>query len=282
MISPRLIQWAGILATTTTLVGLSVAIEGQAAPNDWAGAPHTIAASPPPDLPDVAAVMSKDPLTPIPEKAASRALTLAQIIAAGNTRPDAQQSVVNVPAFPSGLQVPNPGPNGMPMGTITNQSAASPDIYVVTTVVGGRRPARALIQNGSDTEIVNVGDQIGTRRITRIVTQGVEFDDGSRVAVSPGQNSGVSAETDTFSTKGAGAQATQSGAIAGVTGGTPPITTPVTAAPQIPNQPTVQSNGTPVVNASPYPFGPLPTPAPGTTPAPVPHYFGPQPANGTP
>jgi hypothetical protein len=83
--------------------------------------------------------------------------------------------------------VPNPGGGGPDViaaaGGLVPQNGNA-NITVIGTVTGGSRDAVAMVQNGTDIDYVHVGDYLGQHRVTAIVAQGIEFDDGSRLAIS--------------------------------------------------------------------------------------------------
>jgi hypothetical protein len=252
-----------------------VAEEHPAKATTWQDAPQSLAIAAVPNLPSVAGTIKRNPFDGAPSTVAlatSSPSALANVPTPGLTP---------MPGTPTtGIGVPNPGGNldigstGDPSAVVAANSTTSM-IYVISTVVGDGRPPLAMLQNGPDTDIVGIGDMIGRHRITRIVPQGIEFDDGSRLAVAAAPASDASGNTT------GGNQNGQNGQTSLGTMPAPQVnqTTPQPNTTEAP-QPAATSgasapNGPPVINPSPYTFGPLATPQPGTTPAPVPHFYPP-------
>jgi hypothetical protein len=260
--------WAlpGLIVFSAGLIGE----EHPAKATVWQDAPHSLTIAAIQNLPTVASTIKRNPFDGVPATPSPAA--------APNSGGTATAVVTPMPGTPLlGAGVPNPGANlnigstGDPSAVVAQGDVAA-TVYVISTVTGDGRPPLAMLKNGNDTDIVGVGDMIGRHRITRIVPQGIEFDDGSRLAVasSPsdgGQNSQQNPSgSNPYGNNTSGAQQAPEAPVAAPTPG--PNTASTNSAGSSPS-------GPPVINPSPYTFGPLATPIPGTTPAPVPHFYPP-------
>jgi hypothetical protein len=253
----------GICAITLGLVD----VRHIATATPWHDAPDVMVVTALPPLPDVAAAIRHNPFDGAPAPPS----TSVQPTKAGE--PPSQQPIL-VPGSPTSAgSVPNPG-GDLDVGTTADASAVlassgdSAAIYVLSTVVGNGRPPLAMLRNGSDTDIVGIGDSIGKRRITNIVSQGIEFSDGSRLAIAAAPAG--SSPTPPPSRLQSAPPATSTA---------PPLGPAPRATSTVKPPLLLNASGAPIIQPSPYQFGPLATPAPGTTPAPVPHYYLPLSAN---
>jgi hypothetical protein len=239
----------------------------------WQDAPRSMSIAAVPNLPSLSGSIKRNPFDGVPATASPDKST--NVAFAPNV------TITPMPGTPAnGTNVPNPGANlnvgqtGDPSAVVAAGDAAGM-VYVISTVIGDGRPPLAMLRNGDDTDIVGVGDTIGRHRITRIVPQGIEFEDGSRLAVaaSPAADGGQHSADGLQSNEspyGNGVSAPQ--------GNTTPAPGPSSGALSgTSSNSSSTQNGIPVINPSPYQFGPLATPQPGTSPAPVPHFYPPPP-----
>jgi len=277
-INPMQITRFSFIGAACLIVVAGLDSERRAALADpWVGAPSTMKIHSEPRLPDVNRVIRRDPFSGV-------------IVA---TLQSPNGSVVSASGLPPG-DVPNPGqinvapqngprppvfgPNVMQVpnaGTITPNDGSSADISVIATMTGNGKPL-ALIANGTSTDIVGVGDVLGRRKITRIVSQGVEFADGGRLSVT----SRSSVTSPGILPPNAGNLIpTSSNAGSGFLPGAQPQrqeTVPIQTQQSQSNGNGL--NGVPSSNPTQYNFGSLPTPAPGTTPAQINRLYTPPPS----
>ena len=283
------LRWALTLASTGLLVGSTIGIEGLAKADPWQGAPHMMIIERPPNLPDVRKIIKQDPFASTPITVSIVKNTLSNqngqnpnlpvtngngtsIVGVGNTSD-------LIPTFRSGVTptsstvVPNPGSVNIPQfnGSIPSgvgpQGSVIGQIYVIATIISGDGSASALLKNGNTTDVVKVGDYIGSSKIIRIVEKGIEFSDGSRIAVSPAPNDISVAESMPKNSQGTANSMTMP------TSSDPNTLLAPSAAQSNANQAQSSGNGAPTIDRAPYQFGPASTPVPGTTPAPVPRYY---------
>ena len=125
-------------------------------------------------IPRVAEAIVRDPFAGAPVEPAA----LERPAPSGDTVPA-------IPASPSDAaggttdSVPNIG-NAMPPAAAAPTPAVS--LIVRATIVG--KTSVAYVANGSEMDIVRVGDSLGDRRVTTIDLEGIAFDDGTRLDLS--------------------------------------------------------------------------------------------------
>lgn len=170
------IRWAFIGAGLCALVAsFLIMTQKHASADTWKDAPQSMRVDAPTRLPAVAQIIRRDPFSGAPQPSSAASSQTPNGIAPPQQGP-------GVPSFAQGAGVPGivPNPGGMPG---IAPPSGSEELYVVGTIVGGAGRPLALVRMGNEADVVGVGDAIGDRRIERIVPQGIEFSDGSRLAV---------------------------------------------------------------------------------------------------
>jgi hypothetical protein len=180
----------GLAATASLSLALLSGENTSAVADPWTQAPTTMHLIAPPNLPDAVARISRNPFS-VPAADAGKPDV------AGPTTPGAATVQPPLPALavaqtgavtPAGL-VPNPGGDvsvAAAGGMVPDNGSAM--ISVIGTVIGNGHAPVALVHNGTEIDYVHVGDYLGTRRVTAILAQGIEFDDGSRLAIATTSN----------------------------------------------------------------------------------------------
>jgi hypothetical protein len=190
--------------------------------------------------PDLSHLITRDPFSGAPG---------TTVIASVQITPKPLPSMVPAPAA-GGNGVPNIG------GTPTDGV-----LYVRATIVSHdpSHPSLALLQNGQSIDVVRVGDTLGDKKVTQIVTSGILLSDHSFITIA--------------ATPGAGTPITPAIRPMATAIPTPPVlgtpqpqVTPVVeyvypAYPQTRPTPVPPENGMPTVNPQPYTFGATPNPS---------------------
>lgn len=272
----------------------------------WNGAPTSVILTAPPRLPDAVEMIKRDPFVGGPVihdstqqtqgsdgqqvSAVPGIVAMPAVPPPPRVTPPSLFPIVpspgtpSIPGFPGsgGSNVPNPG-SLVPPG-----SASSATMTVVGTVVGGGRPPVAMISDGSHVDFAHVGDSISGKKITAIVSQGIEFSDGSRVAVSAGTTNTPTAQPSPSQ----GDRILMDPPVAAPRGSSNTTQTPgayptafdprnlgnpalATARPQTNPFDSVQGAAPPTLTPGNYPFGGPPTLSPGESAAPLPRYVQP-------
>ena len=246
----------------------------------FTNAPQKIMISSKPNLPDVKSVIRRDPFNGAPvDKDSPNANKSASPGSPGFSAPANIISNVpnagtifggpNIPVFgPGAMQVPNAG------SIVPGGGAVASEVTVSATMIGNGKPL-ALIANGTTTDIVGVGDAIGSRIIRRIVSQGIEFEDGSRVSVvhNSGQSTPTIQNTDALNNNSS-IQVDPSQSVPNANQQKNRINGLNQSLPT-----TTNSNNVPVINPTPYKFGASPTLSPDQTPAPINRLYTPPPTS---
>ena len=228
------------------------------------------AASP---IPRVAEAIKRDPFSGAPaEPVAADAAASAD----GDVRPAEAASSKNALDSDS---VPNISAGGVPPAV-----AAAPAMTLVVraTIVG--KNSVAYVANGTEMDIVRMGDSLGDRRIRKIDIEGIAFDDGSRLDLASGYNATpapILPKTKTITLTADQLRRLSASYNAQAAAVRPPVAAPTpippTAAPAAPETnalPTADQKGLiPGTNATPNANAPtaFPYPYPYPPPAAVPH-----------
>jgi hypothetical protein len=171
----------GVAATMSLSLVLLSNSQSPAVADVWTNAPQTMHLVAPLNLPDAVKRISRDPFALSSDDAGDQSKSTSSPNV--SMAPNAATAIVPPGTVsPSGL-VPNPG-GGVDVaaaGILPQNGDAQ--ISVVGTVVGGSGRPVALVKNGSEIDYVHVGDYLGSRRVTGIYAQGIEFSDGSRLAI---------------------------------------------------------------------------------------------------
>ena len=238
------------------------------------------------NLPDVNGVIRRDPFSGALqlETKVIDGTTTTVVGSASGSIPNAGQMMIQAQ---NGPRPPVFGPNVMNVpnaGSIMPTQGSSGDVSVIATMIGGGKPL-ALIANGQTTDIVGVGDYLGRRRITRIVSQGIEFSDGGRLSVAARASSTLAQPTlmnqQTPGESGVMTTPMQNVGTSRQGGQQNPIQEITPTQNQPTSQPSADANGVngvPSMNPVQYNFGGLPTPSPGSSPAVINRLFTPPPA----
>ena len=273
----RITRIGFIIAAAFVVAAGSEAQIKKAMADPWSGSPQKMTIDSAPKLPDVNKIIKRDPFSgaPVDKNAPQKQFE--------NTGQNIQNTLVPNPGQinitpQNGPGAPVFGPNTKPdptVGTVFSDNGNSQaDIFVIATMIGSGKPL-ALIANGKSTDIVGVGDSLGSKKIRRIVSQGIEFVDGTRL--------GVEHRTQIQFSLPLG-QNQQTVPDPGI-----PVNQikPTVNQNKIPysygqnNNPTDNRSTDPINQPSTppnYNFGPLPTPLPGRTPASIPRLFTPPPS----
>ena len=251
----RIGRFCLITASSLLIVAAFVGAHLRAQADEWAQAPREMKIYAPKRLPDAVAEIARDPFAGVTKSPTA----VANAPGAPNA---AMPSIPNGLPVPGG-QVPNPG------SVVPSGGAPEATLQVEGVVLGLGHAPVAMIKNGTDTDFVHVGDYLGSHKIVSIQQQGIEFDDGTRLAVATAPaNLGPSAPSGQFIAPGGPTGA-------GVNPAPPAPIVPVTPTPV----PTLAPNDVPTVGPGNYNMGPPPTPAPGSSPQPILHQLSPQPSS---
>ena len=136
----------------------------------------TIPASSP--LPRVAEAIRRDPFEGAPQEAGFDRQSVPPASAEDGTARPTQTFAAD---FPDNDHVPNIA-TGAAMPDAAQ--APAPTLVVRATIVG--RTSVAYVANGSEMDIVRVGDSLGDRRVVKIDIEGIAFDDGTRLDLAAG------------------------------------------------------------------------------------------------
>lgn len=239
----------------------------------WKNAPQKMTIEAGPKLPNVNSVIKRDPFSGAPVDKDSPALQNGM----PNGVPNPGQIQINPQIVPQigpqapvfgqrQIDVPNVG-SIVPMGD--NQTS---EISVIATIIGTNKPM-ALVSNGKDTEVVQVGNYLGSHKIRRIVAQGIEFDDGTRLSVVH------QTKSQTYSQNNQQILNPQQNNTSTQYNNQNINSNTTNNQQQIQTQTQQQNliNNVPTANPVQYNFGPPPTPAPGTTPATINRLYTPTP-----